>query len=123
MAHYKFLEYRSQKIEIPDNTFNDYISVITLPKIRSLVFLLHSILDSDEYNLVKSGIMNLVFRSCILTELRGVTLSNISPPDIFHDLFGMLNSIPSKEIWAFNGMLEITSSENENFFCQVFQVN
>ncbi|KAH7638357.1 hypothetical protein HUG17_9463 [Dermatophagoides farinae] len=62
---------------------------------------LHSILDSDEHNLVKSGVKNLVFRDCILTDLRGVTLSNISPPDMFHDLFeGPIIKIMNLFFWT-----------------------
>lgn len=44
---------------------------------------LHGILNSDQNSLIKSGVMNMALRCCILTQLEGVTLSNISPPIFF----------------------------------------
>ena len=49
----------------------------------------HSILESDGINL-ENSVKNIVLRDCVLTQLKGVTIANIAPPDIFHDLFGML---------------------------------
>ncbi|OTF69758.1 hypothetical protein BLA29_002396 [Euroglyphus maynei] len=58
------------------------------PSIRS-----HSILDSRQVNLEKSKIKNIIYKSCILTNLKGITISNIAAPDIFHDLFDSFVSL------------------------------
>ncbi|XP_075678193.1 uncharacterized protein LOC113794060 [Dermatophagoides pteronyssinus] len=74
----------------------------------------HSILESDGINL-ENSVKNIVFRDCILTQLKGVTIANIAPPDIFHDLFeGCLKPITylflKEMISCKNKGLDLTSS-------------
>nr|XP_027199900.1 uncharacterized protein LOC113794017 [Dermatophagoides pteronyssinus] len=55
----------------------------------------HEILDSTNSELQQSAVN--VRRDCILTRLNGVTITNIAPPDIFHDVFDWFVTLSDKE--------------------------